>query len=59
MADLYLVTVEDADNGIFYEDPEGFDTEREAREYAAKQSMPVGHIVGIYRCELIDCLTQC
>jgi hypothetical protein len=50
---MYLVTTEAIDDGMWFDDPEGFDTEREAREFAAKRKPPEGHCFGIYACELI------
>lgn len=58
MSDLYIVTVENADDGAFFEDPQAFDTEQEARAYAKKQPMPVGHVVAVYSCDLIVTMTQ-
>jgi len=48
MSDLYIVTVEDAQDGTFFEDPEGFDNAWQAKEYAAKQAIPNGHVVAVY-----------
>ena len=54
MSDLYIVTVEDAQDGTFFEDPEGFDSVWQAKEYAAKQAIPNGHVVAVYRCDMIE-----
>ena len=51
---LYIVTVENDEDGVFHEDPAGFDTLHEAREYARKQPIPNGHVVAIYSCDLIE-----
>jgi hypothetical protein len=55
---LYIVTVENAEDGIFYEEPQGFDTANEARTYASKRPIPHGHIVGVYRCDMIESYDQ-
>lgn len=55
MADLYIVTTECVDDGIWFDDPEGFDTEADARAEAAKRRKPPqGHCYGIYACRLLD-----
>lgn len=56
MTDLYLVTTEHTDDGMWFDDPEGFDSEREAREFANKRPPPGGCFFGIYRCELIEAI---
>jgi hypothetical protein len=53
MADFYLVTTEDVQDGMWFDDPREFNSEREAREFAAKRQPPENHCFGIYRCELV------
>lgn len=49
---MYLVTWEDAD-GMWLDDPEGFDSEKEARDCAAKYPARKSACVAIYRCDLV------
>lgn len=49
---MYLVTWED-DQGMWLDDPEGFDTEREARACAAKYPARKAACVAIYDCHLL------
>ena len=51
---MYLVTWEDNFDGTWLDDPEGFDTEKQAREHAAKWPARAGASVGIYRCDLVE-----
>lgn len=50
---MFLVTWEE-NNGIWLDAPEGFDTEKEAREYAAIYPARTGAVVAIYECRLVD-----
>lgn len=50
----YLVTVEDDEYGMWFEDPNGFHSLHEARLYAADRRPPQGHSVVIYSCRPID-----
>lgn len=52
---MYLVTWEDED-GTWLDDPEGFDTEKEARNCATKYPARHGGMVAIYDCRLIDAI---
>ena len=48
---MFLVTMESDDDGMWLDDPNGFDNEAEAREWHAKQPpAPKGHSRVIYRC---------
>jgi len=53
MADLYIVTSE-SDDGMWFDEPMGFDTEVEAETYAQNNapSQPKGISLYIYRCDL-------
>lgn len=53
MADMYIVTTEHVDDGMWFDDPSGFDTEGEARKFAALRQPPDGHCFGIYECRLV------
>ena len=53
MSTLYIVTVEEAEDGAFYEEPVGFDSEADALAYATKQPAPKDHVVAVYDCHLI------
>jgi hypothetical protein len=55
---MYLVTVEGTDDGMWFGDPEGFDSESEARKFAAEQKPPAGNIVALYRCHLVEILGE-
>ena len=51
---MYLVATESED-GSWFDDPEAFDTEAEAREFSEKRgSCPPGICRALYRCELIS-----
>lgn len=53
MSDIYIVTVEDSESGMFYEDISEFNSELGALDYAARQSIPDHHVVVVYRCEMV------
>jgi hypothetical protein len=54
MADLYIVTVEHDQDGMFWDDPEGCDSLQEARLIALRKRPPPGHIAAIYSCNFIE-----
>ena len=54
MADLYIVTVEDEQDGTFWDDPDGYDSLREARLHALKKRPPNGYVTAIYSCQLVE-----
>lgn len=56
MSDLYIVTVEDEKDGMFWDDPDGFDTLQEARLHALKKKPPTGYVTALYSCTLIETL---
>lgn len=47
---MYLVVIEDIEDGMWFDEPAGFDSEPEAQEWATKQAVPKGHRVAMYRC---------
>jgi hypothetical protein len=48
---MFLVTTEHNEDGVWLDDPNGFDSETEAREWCAKQPPPPkDHSRVIYRC---------
>jgi hypothetical protein len=53
---MYLVTCEHDDDGMWFEDPEGFDAYSQALEYVNKKRSRLsrGTCFVIYRCEEID-----
>ena len=51
---MYLITWENNADGTWLDDPDGFDSEQQAREHAAKYPARTGAYVAIYRCDLID-----
>lgn len=54
---MYLVTTEADDDGTWWDDPLGFDSEREAREAAAKLgAAPEGYCRVLYRCDQVAVL---
>jgi len=57
MSDLYLVTIENAEDGVWFDDPEGFDTEQEAKNYATKKAAKRGYkenVICLYRCSFVE-----
>lgn len=51
---MYLVTTEGVSDGMWLEEPAGFDTEREARDHVTKLGLPPAHHVhAIYECRLL------
>lgn len=51
----YIVTVEDDEYGVWFEEPNGFHSLHEARLYASDKAAPAGHSVVIYSCrEVFD-----
>lgn len=55
MADAYMVTVEADDDATLWDNPVLFDTEDEARKFAATiGTRPEGYSVVLYRAEIIE-----
>lgn len=57
MADLYIVTVEDEQDGMFWDDPDGYYSLTDAQVAARKKRPPEGYVAAIYSCTLIETLT--
>ena len=55
--DMYLITEEGIDDGMWYDEPHAIDTEREARE-AILDPPPEGYCHVLYRCEHIAVLSK-
>ena len=53
---MYLVTLED-NEGMWMDDPKGYDTEEEARKAAAEFPSPTWTVC-IYRCDLLAVLSR-
>lgn len=54
---IYLVTTEAVDDGTWYDDPWGFDSEAEAKEKEANQPPPPkGYARVLYRCDQLATL---
>ena len=54
MADLYIVTVEDEQDGTFWDDPDGYDTLQDAKLAAIKKKPPMGYVAAVYECRLVE-----
>jgi hypothetical protein len=50
---MFIVTVEHEKDGMWFDEPAGFDTKQEAQRYADELSPPEGHVVVIYACHEI------
>lgn len=53
MADFYIVTVEDAQDGTFWDDPEETLSLTDAERLAERKKKPPGHVAGIYECHFV------
>ena len=56
---MYLVVIEDKEDGTWWDDPSGWDDEDQAREYARnitrhRRAFPSEYEVAIYRCYRLD-----
>lgn len=51
---VYLITVEDDENGMWWEDPAAFDTKEQARAYATTREPPKGYSAVMYRCDEVE-----
>ena len=47
---MYLVTVEDKEDGVWWDEPAGFDALEDAKRYADEILPPEGHEAVIWRC---------
>lgn len=47
---MYLVTVEDNDDGTWWDEPNGFDSRYAADEYIKKLKPPSGYSIVLYSC---------
>ena len=54
MPDLYMVTVEHDQDGMFWDDPVCWDSLIEARLFAQRKRPPPGHITAIYSCSFVE-----
>lgn len=53
---MFIVTYEGIDDGMWFDNPEGFATELQAEEYVIKRRarLQPGHCLSIYRCKLVN-----
>lgn len=58
MADLYIVTVEDDQDGTFWDDPDGYDTLVEAKAAAIRKKPPRGYLAVVYACQVVETYTH-
>jgi hypothetical protein len=51
---MYLLTTEATDDGMWFEEPAGYDSEQQARDAVLKLPQPPkGHCHVLYRCDAI------
>lgn len=56
---MYLVTLESQNDGSWYDDPDGFDSEQEARDWVeSRRPPPEGHAYVLYQCREITVLRE-
>lgn len=51
---MFLVTIEDKEDGTWWDDPHGFDTMQDAKRYADECQPPEGYEAAIWVCRRAD-----